>query len=326
MGKTQNSHLKVILPVVWVSFLLIIFLLSGQNAPAATTKPLRVALLPILDSFPFYVAESNGYFQELSVPVKAVPVASGLERDQLMQSGEIDGMLNEMISTANFNRNQNRVKIITMARKAYPDYPLFRVLSAPKSGIASPKGLTGASIGLSRNTIIEYVTDRLLEENNVSLDELQKKSIPVIPERFQLLLQGRINAATLPDPLAKSAMVAGANLIIDDTAYPKYSMSVLTFSNQVLANRANAILNFLKAWNKAAGDINSSPEAYRGLLLKAIRVPKNIQKTFKIPMYPRKEVPEPAQWLDVMNWMISKEMLSDPLPYDDAITKEFLPK
>lgn len=326
MERIQKKHLKVIVPVVWVSFLLIIFLLSGQNASAATTKSIRVALLPILDSFPFYVAQSKGYFKRHGLEVKAVPVASGLERDQLMQAGELDGMLNEMISTANFNRNQANVKIITLARKAYPDYPLFRVLSAPNSGIASPEDVTGASIGISRNTIIEYVTDRLFIEKSISLDKLQKKSIPVIPERYQLLMQGRIKVATLPDPLAKSAMVAGANLIIDDAAYPKYSISVLTFSNRVLSNRKDAVLKFMKAWDQAASDINASPEAYRDLLLKTIRVPQNIQTTFKIPMYPRKQVPEPAQWQDVMNWMISKKMLSDPLPYDDAVTKEFLPK
>lgn len=326
MNSIPKCLFKRILPVMWRSLLLISLMLPGQIASAATIKPIRVALLPILDSFPFYVAQSNGYFKEFGVQVKAVPVASGIERDQLMQAGEIDGMLNEMISTANFNRNRAHVKIITLARKAYCDYPLFRVLSAPNSGIASPQDLTGASIGISRNTIIEYVSDRLLAEKNISLDKLQIKSIPVIPERFQILLQGRVKAATLPDPLAKSAMVAGANLIIDDAAYPKYSMSVLTFSNRVLFNRADAVLKFMKAWDKAADDINTSPEAYRDLLLKTIRVPKNIQTTFKIPMYPRKQVPEPAQWQDVMNWMISKGMLSEHLSYDDAVTKEFLPK
>ena len=94
-------------------------------------KALKIALLPILDAFPFYVAESEGYFADYGVDVKAVPVASGLERDQLMQSGAIDGMLNEMITTANFNRIQIQVKSVISARKAYQNYPLFRLLSAP---------------------------------------------------------------------------------------------------------------------------------------------------------------------------------------------------
>jgi NitT/TauT family transport system substrate-binding protein len=255
-----------------------------------------------------------------------VPVASGMERDQLMQSGEIDAMLNEMISSANFNRKKIRVKIVAAARTAYPDYPLFRILSAPGSHIDTPEKLTGASIGISKNTIIEYVTDRLLAEENLPLDQIKKQSIPVIPERYQLLMQNRIKAATLPDPLAKSAMQAGAALVVDDATYPRYSMSVLTFSIQTLEKRPKDVRGFMQAWDRAAADINASPEVYRELLLKKIRVPKNVQQSYKIPPYPRKKVPDTEQWTDVMDWMVTKGLLNQALPYQNCVTTKFLPR
>ena len=296
-----------------------------QQAMAAETGPLKIALLPILDVFPFYVAEANGYFNKQGVHVKAIPVGSGLERDQLMQSEEIDGMLNEIMSSANFNRNHIRVKIVSTARKAYPDYPLFRLLSAPKSGIDAPAKLAGQSIGIAKNTIIEYITDRLLAEENLLPHQIVKQSIPVIPERYQLLMQGRIPAATLPDPLAKSAMVAGAGLVIDDTKYPRYSLSVMTFSRQTLVQRPEDVRRFLKAWDQAAADINGAPDRYRDLLLQKIRVPQNVQQIFKIPPYPRKEIPDTGQWADVMDWMVAKGLLDHALPYADSITSDYLP-
>ena len=288
-------------------------------------ESLKVALLPILDAFPFYVAESEGYFVDYGVDVKAVPVASGLERDQLMQSGANDGMLNEMITTANFNRSRLQVKSVISARKAYPDYPLFLVLSAPGSSLTSTAGLAGVPIGISKNTIIEYVTDRLLTAEGLDPNAIVKKSVPVIPERYQLLLQGQLKAATLPDPLAKSAIKAGAGEIVDDTAYPDYSVSVLSFNINALKNKAPAIRLFLKAWDRAAAAINKDPESFRGLLLKKIRVPENIQNTYQIPPYPRREVPDAGQWTDVMNWMTGKGLLASALPYDDSITADYLP-
>jgi NitT/TauT family transport system substrate-binding protein len=297
-----------------------------QQATAGETGPLKIALLPILDVFPFYVAEASGYFEKQGVHVKAIPVGSGLERDQLMQSEEIDGMLNEIMSSANFNRNTVRVKIVSAARKAYPDYPLFRLLSAPKSGIDTPAKLAGQSIGIAKNTIIEYITDRLLAEENLPPGQIVKQSIPVIPERYQLLMQGRIQAATLPDPLAKSAMVAGAGLVIDDAKYPRYSMSVLTFSTQSLSRRPEDVRRFLRAWDRAAADINDAPDRYRDLLLQKIRVPQNVQQIFKIPPYPRKEVPDAGQWTDVMDWMVAKGLLDHALSYTDVITTDYLPE
>ena len=311
-----------------IIFILVIaagFPLKFHAQSANKIDAIKIALLPILDAFPYYVAESEGYFDDYGVNVKAVPVASGLERDQLMQSGAIDGMLNEMITTANFNRSRIQVKTVIAARRAYPHYPLFRVLSAPQSDLTSAADLAGIPIGISKNTIIEYVTDRLLDAEGLDRKKIIKKSVPAIPERYQLLLQGQLQAATLPDPLAKSALEAGAREVVDDSSYPRYSVSVLSFSIKAINNSPRAIRQFLKAWDRAAAVINDNPEAYRALLLKKIRVPKNIQKTYKIPPYPRSEVPDAGQWADVMKWMGSKSLLDSPLLYNDSITTDYLP-
>jgi len=312
-------------PFAFVTIVTIV-LCTSPNGWAADNRPLKVALLPILDSLPFYVAETKGHFNRNAVAVKAVPVASALERDQLMQSGAIDGMLNEMMSTASFNRDQVKVQIVMAARRAYPQYPLFRVLAAPGSGIDKPQKLTGVAVGVSKNTIIEYVTDRLLQAEQLKAGDIKNKSVPVIPERFQLLIHGQLSAATLPDPLAKSAMETGAILVIDDAKYPRYSMSVLSFDLQALQQRPDEVRNFLKAWDQATADINANPENYRGLLLQKIRVPKNIQATFPIPPYPRKELPDEDQWADVMAWMVNKGLLESPLMYRPSVTNAYLPQ
>jgi hypothetical protein len=51
--------------------------LSAQNAQSPVS--LKVALLPILDTLPFHVAQAKGYFDRPGVAVTAVPVGSGLE-------------------------------------------------------------------------------------------------------------------------------------------------------------------------------------------------------------------------------------------------------
>jgi len=297
----------------------------GQTEETHQGRELRVALLPILDVLPFHVAEAEGYFADAGVAVHAVPVASGLDRDQLMQSGEIDGMLTEMTTTASFNRDRVQVRIVRIARTAYPHFPLFRVVSAPKSGITSPQGLAGVPIGVSKNTIIEYVTDRLLTAAGLRPEDVIKRSVPVIPERYQLLMQEQLKAATLPDPLAKSALVAGAHLVIDDSEHPHYSASVLSFSVKTLMDKPEAVRLFLEAWDRAAGAVNTNPETYRPLLLQRIRVPKNVQKTYVLPPFPRNMVPDERQWDDVMAWMVSKGLLEVSLSYEGSVTTDFLP-
>ena len=312
--------------IVLMGLVLGCFHLTLQAQSANHVSSLRVALLPILDAFPYFVAEANGYFNEYGVSVKAVPVASGLERDQLMQSGEIDGMLNELISTANFNRDRVQVKTVMSARKADANYPLFRLLSAPGSELRSASDLADVPIGISKNTIIEYVTDRLLTASGLDPQSIVKRSVPAIPERYQLLMQGQLKAATLPDPLAKSALEAGAGELVTDSSYPDYSVSVLSFNVNALNHKTSAVRLFLKAWDRAAEELNTNPESFRALLLKKIRVPKNIQKTYKIPTYPRRQVPNAAQWADVIDWMKANDLLDSALPYGDSVSDDYLPE
>jgi NitT/TauT family transport system substrate-binding protein len=324
MNKMKKANCTSFI-TIFVILSVIVGIITESDAQQPKNRALKVALLPILDAFPYYVAESEGYFADLGITVSVVSVASALERDQLMQSGAIDGMLNEMITTANFNRGRVQVRSVISARKAYPDYPLFRVLSAPGNSRTSARGLAGVPVGISKNTIIEYVTDRLLQARGLKAAMIVKKSVPIIPERFQLLLQGQIKAATLPDPLAKSALEAGAGQIVDDSAYPQYSVSVLSFNIESLKIKPRQVRLFLKAWDRAAAAINKNPESYRALMLKKIRVPKNIQQSYKIPPYPRREVPTADQWADVMNWMLEKGLLDSKLKYNDSISAAYLP-
>jgi NitT/TauT family transport system substrate-binding protein len=304
--------------------LLLIIALLWMPVSVLAEGPLKVALLPILDVLPFHVAESEGYFSEAGIQVEAIPVASGLERDQLMQSGAIDGMLTEMTTTATFNREKIQVRIVRTARTAHANYPLFRLLASPGSGLTSPAQLAGVPIGVSKNTIIEYVTDRLLTASGLRPEEIVTRSVPVIPERYQLLMQGQLKAATLPDPLAKSALESGALAVVDDASYPDYSVSVLSFTTGALSDRPDVVKGFLAAWDRASARINDNPEAFRDVLIQRIRVPKNIQSTYAIPPFPRNTVPSAAQWADVMDWMVQKGLLEAPLPYEDSITAAFL--
>lgn len=310
---------------LWLVFIGVMVWATALGSPPAHARPpLRVALLPIIDSLPYYVAEQRRYFADAGVQVKALSVASAVARDQLMQAGQIDGMLNEIISSANFNREQPRVKIVTIVRTARPGAPLFRLLAAPGSAHQAVTDLAGVPIGISRHTIIEYVTDRLLANGGLAAAQTRKQSVPAIPERYQLLLQGQLPAATLPDPLAMSAIESGAILVADDIGIADYSLSVLTFANRTIAAHPEQVQGFVDAWHRAVADINAAPQTLRPLMLEKVRMPPNVRDRFQIPPFVRGRVPSQDQWQDAMNWMQSRQLLKTPLPYRESVTDRFI--
>jgi NitT/TauT family transport system substrate-binding protein len=285
---------------------------------------LKMGLLPILDTLPFYVADQKGYFKAEGISVEFVPVKSAQERDALMQAGEIDGMLNDLISTGLFNRDKAQIKIVATARRAYPGSPQFRVLAAPGSGVTSAQDLAGVPIGISQNTVIQYITDRLLEAEGLSSDQIKIVEVSAIPVRFEQLMAGQIQAATLPDPLGQGAIAAGATLVVDDSQYAQYSQSVLSFSTGAIESKPNTIKKFLKAWNRAVQDLNSNPGQFTDLLIEKGRVPESIQGSYQMPPFPEGELPSQAVWQDVVDWLLSKGLIDHSLAYEDSVSPDFV--
>lgn len=285
---------------------------------------LRMALLPIMDTLPFYVAEQQGFFADEAIEVVLLPAKSAQERDALMQAGEVDGMLTDLPGVGIFDRDEPQLKVVAIARKAYPNSPLFRVLAAPESGITTPAQLAGVEIAISQNTVIEYITDRLLTLSGVPADQIAIQEISAIPVRFEQLMAGQIQAATLPDPLAQGAIAAGANLVVDDSQFTDYAQSVLVFGVGAIKDKPETILKFLNAWDRAAAELNGNPEAYRALLIEQGRVPESIQGSYSMPPFPQREITSEAQWADIVDWLLAKGLIDRAIPYTDAIDDSFL--
>lgn len=292
---------------------------------AGEVETLRMALLPILDVLPFHVADQNGYFDRVGIQVELVPVKSAQERDTLMQTGQIDGMLTDLISPVIFNQDEPQIMVVRIARKVYPDSPLFRILAQPGSNVQSPTNLANVEIGISQNTVIEYITDRMLENAGLTPDQIAIQEVSAIPVRFELLINGEIPAATLPDPLASGAIAAGAVLVVDDTSVPELSQSILVFSVETLETKPTAVGKFLQAWEMAVDELNANPDKYHALLIEKGRVPESIQGTYRMPPFPEASVPTPEQLADVLEWAMDKGIVKKEVPYEQMVDDSYLP-
>jgi len=310
--------------------LLVGVMLAAVLVGCVPVKPeenkLKVSLIPVLDTIPVLVAQQNGYFKEQGIEVEAVPVKSPQEQNALVQAGQVDGMLTDLVVVGIFNKQTPQVKAVYTSRRPFPDAPLFRILASPKANINGPADVKGVPIGISQNTVIEYLTSRLLEGAGLKPEDIKVEEVNAIPVRFEQLLNGNLKAATLPDPLAQGAIAAGAKLVADDTKRPELSQSVLAFRTEALNNKPNTVKKFLVAWEKAVKELNAHPEKYQSLMIEQGRVPKSIENSYKMPPFPEKGVPSESEVADVLAWMKAKGLVSRDVPYQDMIDKAYLPK
>jgi NitT/TauT family transport system substrate-binding protein len=165
----------------------------------------------------------------------------------------------------------------------------------------------------------------MLEKAGLTPDQIATQEVSAIPVRFELLINGEIPAATLPDPLASGAIAAGAMLVVDDSSVPDLSQSILAFSSEALETKSDAVRKFLEAWELAVEEINANPDRYHDLLIEKGRVPESIQGTYQMPPFPEARVPTPEQLADVVSWALSRGLIEADVPYERMVDDSFLP-
>lgn len=309
------------------SLVLLFAVLAAACTPSAPQNagPLKVAVLPIIDTLPMYVAETEGLFAKHGVTIELIPVASAPERDQLLAASQADGTINETLSVMLFNKESVQMQAVRYALRPAEGYGHFFILASGKSGITDVQGLKGVEIGVSQGTVIEYVTERLLQAEGLTADEIKTIAVPKIPDRMVLLGSGELAAGVLPDPLASLAMSQGAVKVLDDSARPEYGFSVYSFRKDVVDTKPKAVSAFLAAIEEAVELINANPTKYTSLLSDKGLVPAPLLETFKVPPFPAGNVPTEGEWKDALSWAKEKGLLDADVSYPDSVNSSLLP-
>jgi NitT/TauT family transport system substrate-binding protein len=308
--------------------IVIIALIATACGPAvapAEAVTLKLAVLPIIDTLPLYVAQGEDFFADHGIEVELVPVASAPERVQLVASGQVDGSINETLAVMLFNQETTQMQAVRYALRPAEGYGHFFILASGPSGITAPEDFKGVEIGVSQGTIIEYVTERLLTAEGLNADEIVTIPVPKIPDRMALLASGELSAATLPDPLGALAVQSGATIVLDDSNHPEYGFSIYSFRKEIIDAHPEAIKDFLAAVNEAIALINADPTQYSDILSEANIVPPMLLEAYKVPPFPAAGVPTEAEWQDALSWAKEKGMLDVDVSYADSVNGTLLP-
>lgn len=317
----------IFLRVVWIG-LMVSLLTACAPAAAPTAAPrstARVVVLPILDSLPIYVAQKEGLFEKNNLIVEIIPAALAPERDQIMAAGKADGMINDAISTMFYNKDGVRIQIVRYARAAAPGVSLFRILAGKGSGITSVDQLKGVPVGISEGSVIAYVTDRLLEAEGLTKEQIKTVAVPKISDRMAMLGSGELKAGTLPEPLSSMALAQGSTQILDDTKHPEYCFSTYSFQKTFIDQNPAAVRSFLKAIEEATNLINKDPGKYAQVLVDQKILSSSLATTFPVPQFVKSGVPTEVQFKDVLAWTREKGYLQKDISYADSVNASFLP-
>ncbi len=299
---------------------------SDGTTIEATPAPIKIGTLPTEDALPLWVAEQEGLFKRAGLEVEITTFQAAQERDAAFASGAIDAYMGDIIASAGLEASGARVSMVTVMLGATAKEGRFGIVAKPGSKAKTLADLANVPVGTSSASIQEYVLDGLMAEAGVPADKVKKEVVAKVPVRFELLMNGKLEAAALPEPFLSLAVAQGAVLFADDTSGANLTQTVLGVSDKYLAMPDGMLTakKLLEVWDQAVDLINADPNAYRALLVDKARLPEPLKDTYAVNTYPKAAPPTQAEVDAVLAWMKTKKLLKAEVSYADLV--QALPK
>ena len=294
----------------------LLFLAGAAVMPQAVqAQSLTIGLMPAVDSVPLLIAKEKGYFADEGVTVELRMFRNQLYRETALQSNRIDGSISDLVNAVYAWQSGTGLEVGSITDGH------FALLTSPESQITTISDWQRAEtveVGLLENSIIYYVAERMLEAAGASPERIDLVTTMQVPTRMEMLLQGRIEAALLPEPISRVAAQQGAHVLVESNVLDQ-TPGVLIFTARALERKRPEIRALYRAYNRAVVDLNRNPDAFRGVIVRLGEFPPVVEESMIIPDYERARRPSPAEFEDVVEWMMEKGLIDSRAPYGEVI-------
>lgn len=282
------------------------------------TKKLSFGAMSSIDIVPIVIAKEKGYFEEEGLELDFQLFTAAKDRDAALQAGELDGVIADEIAISIYQNSGIDMKITGATNGAWT------LVVGKDSGIENLEGLKGKKMAISENTMIDYLSDYIAEENGVNSSEIEKIAIPAMPARLEALRNKQVDAAILPAPFNDTAVAdGGKGLATIDNA--DIMISAIGFLQDQIDNNEEAIKAFFTGYNKAVEYMkNTDLKEYEDIVIKTVGYSEDTKGNIILPELNTNYLPDTEKVQAVFNWSKNNGIISKDLKAEDIIVDKFI--
>ena len=268
-----------ILPIL----LLIVFLAAcGPMEPAQTPEATELAVTDIPESTPtpepfhlklgifgfasdaaFFIAQEEGYFAEQGLEVEFVRQEKASDIFPLLISGQMD-VSTVAVMPGLFTAIAHDESLKIVAGKGYfdPEACTYSGLMVSTEMMSSgrlddPANWVGLKIAEQRGSIIVYAIDLFLQQNGLSVDDVEIVDVPV-PSRLDALTNGAIDVAGATEPWITRDNNSGSAVLWQgfNTILPGFPLGMIVYGPTILEDNPEVGQRFMVAYMKGVARYN----------------------------------------------------------------------
>jgi len=292
--------------------LTIIFILAtGCTSKAPEEKGvLNIGLMPAVDTAPIFLAQENGYFEELNLEVNIQIFTNAQDRQSALQTGSIDGAMTDLVALATNVNGGFQMKATTLTDGMF-------ILLANEGA----KDKTEIKVGMMEISVSNFLVDQWLSEYDV-----EKVYINAIPGRLEAVVTNQLDMGLLPEPIASVGVLQGLEKIVYEPV-DGFSPDVMAFTQKTIDEKSNALLAFHKAYNKAVKDLQADENLAREVIIGNIpNMNEKLKDMMNLPTYHEARLPDDAYLNKIIEWTNGVIGETMNVSADDLIDKQFVNK
>lgn len=290
---------------------------SCQKGEKEEKQSLKIGAMSSLDYLPYIIAQKMGYTDSLGLELEIVKFFSANDRDAAFRSGQLDGTVIDYTGAA-IQHAAGLPLAIVVKHDGY-----FELMAQPSyTEIAD---LKGRQVSVSRNTVIEYATDKMLEAGGLSVNEVEKPEINKIPLRMEMMVAQQIDASVFPDPFITISKSKGFTSL-SSTQELGISVTGTIFTQKALNEKGESIRLLLQAYNLGVDYLLSHDrKEWAEVLVKDAGVPKELIEQVILPQYTHASLPSDKDIRATLEWLKDKNLVPQTYEGEGLVSGDYLP-
>lgn len=240
------------------------FVLNCRPSADESKEPLKIGLVTWIGYGPFYIAKEKGFFEENGVKVILQRIEGDAERRSAIASGKLDGSaltLDAMIVL----RSQNiPVKTVLAIDASIGGDGII----ASKS-IKTVEELKGKQIAFPTGLPSHFFLYSVLKDYGIKMTDIK----PIIMDADKAgaaFIAKQVEVAVTWEPwLSKAKEMTDGHILIDSQKKPGVIEDVLFMREEVIDNRPDDIVAFIKGWYQAVDFVKTNPDESKSIIGKA---------------------------------------------------------
>ncbi len=249
--------------------------INRQNRREAAQKDsaaLKIAVMPTLDCLPLYVARHYELFDTLRGGVRLKFFMAQMDCDTALERGRVEGAITDLVRAKRIEKRglQLRYSVATNAH--------WQLIANRNARIRQLKQLDDKMIAMTRYSVTDFLTDRVVDSVKLDRDRVFKVQINDVNVRLLMLQNNEMDALWFTEPQATAARLIKNNVVYD-TRKEDICLGVLAFRDKEMQRQARSqqLQLFLKAYNQACDSINKyGVRHYSSLIVEQCKIKRQV--------------------------------------------------